>query len=106
MRERALPLGSVDMKLARVMTSSEFDRGEAEMAAQDDQQQVEETQDDDTYDYGDVSSMYMIASLIQSTRHYYSFASDDTTSTTNTLSNKISSKDQTNMSQAYNTYQW
>eukprot|EP00579_Thalassiosira_antarctica_P001406 CAMPEP_0201870852 /NCGR_PEP_ID=MMETSP0902-20130614/3897_1 /ASSEMBLY_ACC=CAM_ASM_000551 /TAXON_ID=420261 /ORGANISM="Thalassiosira antarctica, Strain CCMP982" /LENGTH=228 /DNA_ID=CAMNT_0048396639 /DNA_START=73 /DNA_END=759 /DNA_ORIENTATION=- len=103
-RERALPLGSVDMDLARVMTSSEFDRDEAAEMAGDDQQQVEEkdgetTQDDDPYGYGDVSSMYMMAGLIQSTRHHYCLDSDDTTSTTNTLPNNISSDDYSN----YNT---
>jgi len=109
-REPALPLVSVDMERTRVLTSSEFDREEAEMAAygddrtQEDQQQVEEKNDeaqDDDDPNGDVASMYMMASLIQSTRHYYSFASDDTTSTTKSLSNNMSSKDQTNISQAY-----
>ena len=96
------------------MTSSEFDHDEAEMAVngdskkQDNQQPVnekdKETQDDDPYGYGDVSSMYMIISLIQSNRHYYSFTSDDTASAILTLSNNISSKDQTNISQAYSSY--
>ena len=71
-REHALPLGSIDVELARVMTASEFDCDEAEMAVngktQDDQQQVKEkdneTQDDDPYGCGDVSSMYMVVSLI------------------------------------------
>ena len=67
-------LGSVDVELARVMTLSEFDCNEAETAVngdgktQEDQQQVEEkndeTQDDDPYGCGDVSSMYMVVSLI------------------------------------------
>eukprot|EP00579_Thalassiosira_antarctica_P032367 CAMPEP_0201997802 /NCGR_PEP_ID=MMETSP0905-20130828/4690_1 /ASSEMBLY_ACC=CAM_ASM_000554 /TAXON_ID=420261 /ORGANISM="Thalassiosira antarctica, Strain CCMP982" /LENGTH=208 /DNA_ID=CAMNT_0048553583 /DNA_START=29 /DNA_END=651 /DNA_ORIENTATION=- len=107
-RERALPLGSVDMDLARVMTSSEFDRDEAAEMAGDDQQQVEEkdgetTQDDDPYGYGDVSSMYMMANLIQSTRHYYSFDRDDTTSAIITLSNNISSEDLGSYNNKYNT---
>jgi len=107
-RDRALPLGSVDMKQARVMTSSEFDREEAEMILNgDDQQQVEEdddeAQDDDPYGYGDVSSMYMMANLIQSTRHYYSFDRDDTTSATITLSNNISSEDLGSYNNKYNT---
>eukprot|EP00579_Thalassiosira_antarctica_P006201 CAMPEP_0201903876 /NCGR_PEP_ID=MMETSP0902-20130614/55707_1 /ASSEMBLY_ACC=CAM_ASM_000551 /TAXON_ID=420261 /ORGANISM="Thalassiosira antarctica, Strain CCMP982" /LENGTH=277 /DNA_ID=CAMNT_0048437945 /DNA_START=34 /DNA_END=868 /DNA_ORIENTATION=+ len=136
-RDRALPLGSVDMKQARVMTSSEFDREEAEMILNgDDQQQVEEdddeAQDDDPYGYGDVSSMYMMANLIQSTRHYYSFDRDDigygdvssmymmanliqstrhyysfdrddTTSAIITLSNNISSEDLGSYNNKYNT---
>ena len=110
-RERALMLGSVDMERARVMTSCKYDRAEAEMTLnggakkQEDQQQVEEndgeTQADDPN--CDVSSMCIIASLIQSTQHYYSFVSDDTSSATKALSNKMSSKDQTNILQAAST---
>ena len=71
------PLGSVDMERARVMTSCEDDCAEAEITLnggakkQEDQLQVEEndgeTQADDPN--CDVSSMCIIASLIQSTQH-------------------------------------
>ena len=112
-RERALPLGSVDMELARVMTSSEFDCDEEEVAMngdseqEEDQQPVEKKNDKaQDYDpYGDVSSMRMLASLVQSTRNYYGFASYDTAATKNEPSNVISSSnDQTNITQAYNSY--
>ena len=44
-----------------------------------------------------------IQALIQSTQHQYSFASDDTSSATKALSNKMSSKDQTIILQAAST---
>ena len=103
------------MELARVMTSSEFDRDEEEVAMngdykqQEDQQQVEkkydEAQDYDPYGYGDVSSMHIVASLVQSTRNYYSFANYDTTTTKKESSHDMSSsKDRTNITQAYSNY--
>ena len=82
-RERALPLGSVNMELAKVVSSSEYDRQEAEMAtaAQQDKQGGDRNDETDLdKDHSSVvSSMYMMANLIQSTRHYYSHsvASDD-----------------------------
>ena len=114
-RELALPLGSVDMELVRVMTFSEFDCDEEEVATngdykqQENQQQVEkkyeEAQDHDPYGYGNISSMHIITSLVQSTRNYYSFASYDTTDTKNESSNNMSSsKDRTNITQAYSNY--
>jgi hypothetical protein len=103
------------MELAKAMTSSEYDRQEAEMATAVPQDQepgngCTDKTDDDSHDLDDdVSSMYMMASLIQSTRHYYSrsVASDDHDTTVNsdtTLSNAKSSQDESNITQAYIDY--
>lgn len=62
-RERALPLGSVDMDGAKVVTSREFDI-------------IYTTENEAQEDYN-LLSMYMIAGLIQATRHYYCFSGED-----------------------------
>ncbi|KAL3785933.1 hypothetical protein ACHAW5_006815 [Stephanodiscus triporus] len=82
-RERALPLGSVDMDGCKVMTSSEFDDYEDDMNAQADKlngDQGTRSNAGNCDDYN-LASMYMIAGLIQSTRHHYSFSSNDAAAT-------------------------
>lgn len=93
-RERALPFGSVDMQGVKVVTSAEFDNldymndneeeqdGDVHQGEAGQHQHEEESSGSnyDSEDY-DVSSMYMLSGLIQSTRHYYSFVSDDTAAT-------------------------
>lgn len=76
-RERALPFGCVDMQSAKMVTSAEFDENQAD---HDEARESNEEQHEEEYN---VSSMYMLSSLIQSTRHYYSYSSDsDGTSAT------------------------
>ena len=111
-RERALPLGSVNMELAKVVTSSEYDRQEAEMAtaAQIDQKRGDDRNDETDLDNDHsnvVSSMYMMANLIQSTRHCYShcFASDDAVvNSVHVLSKDKQSEEETNVTQACMSY--
>lgn len=87
-RERALPMSAgcnVDRESCKVMTSKEFDEfendfGETSAADQEDVLTLDALNQSSSQD---VSSMYMQAGLIQSTRHYYSFASNDETSTSN-----------------------
>ena len=76
-RERALPMGSVDMSTVKLVTSAEFDMNEKE-DMKGEQEDGEENKEENTYD---VNSMFMLSSLIQSTRQYYSFSNDDTTTT-------------------------
>ena len=76
-RERALPMGSVDMSTVKLVTSAEFDMNEKE-DMKGEQDDGEENKEENTYD---VNSMFMLSSLIQSTRQYYSFSNDDTTTT-------------------------
>ena len=76
-RERALPMGSVDMSTVKLVTSAEFDMNEKE-DMKGEQEDGEENKEENTYD---VNSMFMLSSLIQSTRQYYSFSNDDTTIT-------------------------
>mmetsp|Transcript_32459 Transcript_32459/g.62105 ORF Transcript_32459/g.62105 Transcript_32459/m.62105 type:complete len:345 (-) Transcript_32459:78-1112(-) len=121
-REHASPIGSDgdDMEGVKVMTSSDFDREEeAEIMAmngddniqqEDQQQQVEnETIDERTSQEedpnGNVSSMYMLAGLIQSTRNYYSFeiAAHDDTATSLMINNTNNDKEDS-MAQAYIDY--
>lgn len=94
------------MELAKALTSSEYDRQEAEIPVDD---STDETDQDHADPNGDVSSMYMMASLIQSTRHYYSrsVASEDHDTTVNSMttsSNDKSSQDESNITQAYINY--
>mmetsp|Transcript_25585 Transcript_25585/g.54360 ORF Transcript_25585/g.54360 Transcript_25585/m.54360 type:complete len:345 (-) Transcript_25585:127-1161(-) len=72
------PPGSVDASGARVMTASEFDRMEAGETTTNEGDDKATQYDDPN---GDVSAMYMVASLVQSTRGYYNFegAADDAT---------------------------
>ena len=97
-RERALPMGSVDMSTVKIVTSAKFD---SEMNDGEECLVVDEEEQDDNMidgqsragtkksnsdvdqeeEYNTVSSMYMLSSLIQSTRQYYSFSSDDTKTT-------------------------
>jgi hypothetical protein len=103
-RERALPMGSVDMGGARMMTSAEFDAldnddnevGDASSQRENDLQAGAETKSEDRTetvssadnraDEYDISSMYMLSGLIQSTRHYYNFSNDNSDATTATAS--------------------
>jgi hypothetical protein len=62
-REHSLPPGSVDMNGSKVMTSSEYD-------AQPDHKEENGDQGNDCDEYN-LSSMYLMSSLIQSTRHHY-----------------------------------
>ena len=69
-REPSLPPGSVDMNGCKVMTSSEFDSCESTMTAQPDNKEENGDQGNDCDEYN-LASMYMMSSLIQSTRHHY-----------------------------------
>ena len=75
------------------MTSSEFDRREDELRFVE-SSETTHTDDETTQVYddpnGDVSSMYMMAGLIQSTRQYYNFETnnDDVATTAVVTANK------------------
>ena len=99
-RERALPMGSVDMSTVKlVVTSTKFDSemsdGEECLVVDEEEQNDIDGQSkadtnssdvDQEEEYNDVSEMYMLSNLIQSTRQYYSFSSDDTKTTQVTAS--------------------
>ena len=99
-RERALPMGSVDMSTVKlVVTSTKFDSemsGGEECLVVDEEEQndidgqskadTNSSDVDQEEEYNDVSEMYMLSNLIQSTRQYYSFSSDDTKTTQVTAS--------------------
>ena len=68
-REHSLPPSSVNMKGCKVMTSSEYDR-ESTMNAQPDHKEENGDQGNDCDEYN-LASMYLMSSLIQSTRHHY-----------------------------------
>lgn len=116
-RERALPMGSVDMECARVITSDEFDEmddnnDQLDGAEEQSQAEAETKTQESSKSYGtdeyDVSSMYMLSGLIQSTRNYYGFSCDDTATITAGNSNnhhrQSSNNDETNLTQVYSNY--
>jgi hypothetical protein len=70
-REHSLPPSSVDMSGCKVMTSSEYDRCESTMnAPQLDHKERNGNQGNNCDEYN-LATMYMMSSLIQSTRHHY-----------------------------------
>jgi hypothetical protein len=72
-RERALPPGSVDLTLAKVVTSSEHDdSSKASQAANSSDATTEPENEKDVY-YKAFYANY--SSLLQSTRHYYNISS-------------------------------
>lgn len=99
-RECALPFlnNSVDMTTAKVVTSREFD-DDGSSSNKSTQSSSEEKKNEydsldvstdiigrprnrataaaSSYGYDDVASMYMMGSLVQSTRHYYNFSDND-----------------------------
>ena len=99
-RERALPMGSVDMSTVKLLTSTKFDSemsdGEECLVVDEEEQSdviygqskadTNSSDDDQEEEYNDVSEMYMLSNLIQSTRQYYNFSSDDTKTTQATAS--------------------
>ena len=102
-RERALPMGSVDMSTVKLVTSAEFD---SEMNEKEDmkgeQEDGEENKEENTYD---VNSMFMLSSLIQSTRQYYSFSNNDTTTTASAAGQASSSSSNGTVNQPRSTTQ-
>ena len=85
-RERALPMAKVDMDLARVMTSKEYDDAEAIEVNEQAKNHREDIKEDTTdgrvkqqqqqspNDDDDVQRMHMVSGLVRSTRHYYNHA--------------------------------
>lgn len=86
-REPSLPHSSVDMNGCKLVTSSEFDSCESTLNAQPDNKEENGDQGNDCDEYN-LASMYMMSSLIQSTRHHYESSSNyEATSKVATISN-------------------
>lgn len=91
-REPSFPPGSVDMNRCKVLTSSKFDSSESTLNAQPDDKEENGDQGNDCDEYN-LASMYMMSSLIQSTRHHYeSFSNYEGTRRVATISNSLSSR--------------
>ena len=102
-------LGCVDniiMQSMKVITSAEFDQID-EISAQE---QIETENDEkevssisNINDEYNMTLMYLLSGLIQSTRNYYSFSSNDATMTTidRQLTQTTSSNNETNFTQIY-----
>jgi hypothetical protein len=101
-RERALPMGSVNMNLALVVSSKEYDAMESNGSTASNESTTEEDTSDvpeaNVYDY---TSPYEYASLMQASRTYYTSSSTSNVSGTTTTT-ASTEEDKTNKSSEYN----